>query len=581
MIGEDYLNLRARLGTALFSLQTLAGELRASAEVMGTLQELQKSLREPFLFVVVGDAKAGKSTLLNSIFDREFCQPLAPSEPGRILLFKYGEEERDLAVGEDLMECNRNAGFLRDFNIVEIPGVNHFTARHDIVTSHFIPHADLVLFVFSAVNPWSASAWSFLRLINQRWLKNVALVIQQSELRNADELASITAYLRKTLRERVGHQCPVFTVSARRALEARLNGENISDQSAATGMDRLEQFINVEVVSSQARLDNLRRVCQQALQVLSGFESHARKSTTAIEREKNAIREIEHELADSKEQALRQIGGVLWSMAQSYDKAQKRSEELFLERLTLLNSFRLLFRSGKWQRELHGKIEERLRGGIQLQSENAVQTLDADLRHVWTQLEQSLRRAFQNSLLPVQLPEFQSLQSELMNRIEQTLLDCARHQQLGDQVEKRFAETARWLRFPAVFALIGGLATAAVAILRPEQIQFTIIAAGSLVFVSLCLALFKRRRILADLRQQMFRNREATLSGIEDHLRRAVENFFDTLTPILAPLHNVRPTAAETSTSLGQRLEQLREIFAKSATELGVSTSAEEQLLAP
>jgi hypothetical protein len=67
----------------------------------------------------------------------------------------------------------------------------------------------------------------------------------------------------------------------------------------------------------------------------------------------------------------------------------------------------------------------------------------------------------------------------------------------------------------------------------------------------------------------MFFEGEATLSGIENHLRRAVENFIATLTPVLVPLHN--PVSVETTTPLWQRHVQLSEVFAKNAAELGLA----------
>ena len=39
-------------------------------------------------------------------------------------------------------------------------------------------------------------------------------------------------------------------------------------------------------------------------------------------------------LEDRKEQSLRQVGGVLWSLTQSYERMQKRGEELLQERLS-------------------------------------------------------------------------------------------------------------------------------------------------------------------------------------------------------------------------------------------------------
>ena len=99
MIGEDYFTIRAQLGTALFSLQTLAGDLGAHADTLSTLQQLQQSLREPFLFVVAGEVKAGKSSLLNALFGREFCKVDVLPATDRIYIFKYGDEERTVLAG--------------------------------------------------------------------------------------------------------------------------------------------------------------------------------------------------------------------------------------------------------------------------------------------------------------------------------------------------------------------------------------------------------------------------------------------------------------------------------------------------
>ena len=102
MLGDSFFQTRADLGTALFSLSTLAHDLRAPLETVRTLNELGTSLREPFLFVVVGEVKAGKSSLLNALFGRDFCKVDVLPATDRIYIFKYGEEERNVAVNAQL-----------------------------------------------------------------------------------------------------------------------------------------------------------------------------------------------------------------------------------------------------------------------------------------------------------------------------------------------------------------------------------------------------------------------------------------------------------------------------------------------
>jgi hypothetical protein len=74
--------------------------------------------------VVVGDAKAANQPCSTRFSAANSSRRMQLRDPERIHLIKYGEEERDVAIGDDLIECRRHASFLRDFNIVDTPGVN-------------------------------------------------------------------------------------------------------------------------------------------------------------------------------------------------------------------------------------------------------------------------------------------------------------------------------------------------------------------------------------------------------------------------------------------------------------------------
>src|SRR5271155_3962982 len=124
MIGDDYLEVRAHLGTALYALTSLAHDLQATPETIEILRGLNAGLKEPFLFVVMGEVKAGKSTVLNALFGREFCRADVLPATDRIYLFKYAAEPRDVPINEHMTECYRPNNFLRDFNIVDTPGTN-------------------------------------------------------------------------------------------------------------------------------------------------------------------------------------------------------------------------------------------------------------------------------------------------------------------------------------------------------------------------------------------------------------------------------------------------------------------------
>jgi tRNA U34 5-carboxymethylaminomethyl modifying GTPase MnmE/TrmE len=571
MIGEDYLNIRARLGTALFSLQSLAGDLREPLEAVATLQQLQQSLREPFLFVVVGEVKAGKSSLLNALFGRDFCKVDVLPATDRIYIFKYGEEERTVHVSDRLAECYRNAGFLRDFNIVDTPGTNTIVAEHQTITEQFVPIADLILFVFSAVNPWGATAWEFLRFINKKWLKRVAFVVQQSDLRTPDEIAAISRHLEQTMLERIGQACPIFAVSAKPALAAKLSGENVGETLAATGLDKLEAFINAEVAAGESRIGKLRSVCQTAQVMLGDMGARAREAMNTVVRDTECLTRISHELDDRKEQSLRQIGGVLWSLAQSYEKAQKRGEELLAEKLTLVNSVKLIFNKGDWRHDFQEQIESKLRGAIQSQIANSIELLEADLRSVWKHLRESLHDAFASQRSVQSFPDFMQQRDELLRRIELTLLERGSSQQVNEQLGKLFSETANWLRVPAGVAAAGGLATLVAALAHVAIVDVTGTVAGVAALAGTVVAVFKRQQILGKFREQMREKRESVLSGIEDHLRHAVEKFFAELRSTFAPLESFCAAQRKIYEPILDRIAQLQEAFGKNAADLGIA----------
>ena len=98
-------------------------------------------------------------------------------------------------------------------------------AEHQTITENFIPRADLVLFVFSVVNPWGASAWELLRFVNQKWLKNVVFVLQQADLREPREVEVIEQHLREKRPAKNSASCRRFSRSLRgRRFSARTSG---------------------------------------------------------------------------------------------------------------------------------------------------------------------------------------------------------------------------------------------------------------------------------------------------------------------------------------------------------------------
>src|ERR1041384_71524 len=184
MIADNCLQVRTELETALGKLLRLATEMRRDPATLDTLEALLRDVREPLLFVVVGEVKAGKSSLLNALFGEEFAKVDVLPATDRVYIFRHGPEEKPVEVSPQVTERYLPIEFLQDFNVVDTPGTNTMVAEHQTITEGFVPRADAVLVVFSVTNPWSRSGWQLLDLVQKKWLKNVVFVLQQADLRN-------------------------------------------------------------------------------------------------------------------------------------------------------------------------------------------------------------------------------------------------------------------------------------------------------------------------------------------------------------------------------------------------------------
>ena len=124
MIGDEYFELRSRLGAHLVALRELVHDLTGEAEACAILDNLISGLRDPFVFVVVGEVNVGKSTFLNALFGQEFSRTGVVPTTDKIVFFKYGPVQTTTSLTPTLDEVQVPAEFLRDFHIVDTPGTN-------------------------------------------------------------------------------------------------------------------------------------------------------------------------------------------------------------------------------------------------------------------------------------------------------------------------------------------------------------------------------------------------------------------------------------------------------------------------
>ncbi len=339
MIGDDYFELRSRIGTDLLALAAALRESGGDSEAAAILDNLIASLKEPFVFVVVGEVNVGKSTFLNALFGQDFSSTGVVPTTGKILFFRHGDEHSVVPVTPTLDEVYAPVDFLRDFHIVDTPGTNSVENEHQLITERFVPIADLVIFVFSAMNPWGASAWQFLEKVHREWMRHVIFVLQQSDLRSPEEIQVITDYMGQLTRQRFGRDFPLYAVSAKKAFLARNAGIERERLLQDSGFHALESHISSIVRHNAARLNKLASTMRLARQILDDMRERHVASMHQAKRKTVVLQELQTERELQVDRTLKKILPALDATERDYHESVMRVAGLASDALTTRKAF--------------------------------------------------------------------------------------------------------------------------------------------------------------------------------------------------------------------------------------------------
>ena len=539
MIADQYLQLRSELETALAGLLKLASELRRPPPSLDAIHGLLSDIREPLLFVVVGEVKSGKSSLLNALFGQEFAKVDVLPATDKIYIFRYGSEEKQVEVSSRITERYLPIDFLRNFNVVDTPGTNTRVAEHQTITEQFVPRADLVLFVFSVVNPWSQSAWDLLKFVQKKWLKNVVFVLQQADLRESTEIDVIRRHLADTAMQKLGFAPPIFSVSARKALLAQTTGldkERLWEQSRFA---ELRDQVNRIVAESSARMFKLRSACQTARLMLDDVTNEVRAAIDIISRDEARLRRVNHFLQARKEQTQRQVSGLVRGVERACRNCAAEGEKLLAQRLSFWRTWQMIWSRKRWQRDFQMQIEMKLRQNVEPQLEQAVQMLETDLRGLWPQLHDMLETLLEKELrsqVPKTIPDFARQRRELLQAVHLALVERVSGKSVEERLVQLVSETSARLRLPAGVAAAGGIVALIAAMASAAVADVTGLVAAGAVVASAMVALTQRKKMLHAYDKEMETRCCDLTKAIEDQLKRAVDIFYNDVATAFHPL---------------------------------------------
>src|SRR4030095_6916420 len=213
------------------------------------LADLRDRIEEPFMFVIVGEVKAGKSSFINALLEEPELCAVAPSPmTDSIQQILYGDTFKVEEISPFLKRIYQPSPILKDIAIVDTPGTNTIITHHQEITERFIPGADLIMFVFEAKNPYRQSAWDFFDFMHEEWHKKIVFVLQQKDLLDKADL-DININGVKEFANKKGIKTPIiFAVSAK---------EELDGHQKLSGFEPLRIFILDHVTGGKAQQHKL------------------------------------------------------------------------------------------------------------------------------------------------------------------------------------------------------------------------------------------------------------------------------------------------------------------------------------
>jgi len=321
ILNQHTLALRAQCEDLVKDLQQLSQEI-GHPELALMVGELRNRMSEPFMFVIVGEVKAGKSSFVNALLEskQEICAVAPQPMTDTVQQILYGEKPETVVVNPYLKKVFLPIDILRDIAVVDTPGTNSIVAHHQEITEKFIPASDLVIFVFEAKNPYRQSAWDFFDFIHHDWHKKIIFVLQQKDLLSPEDLAVNERGLHDFALKKGIAQPIIFATSAKAELDGHFDQSNFST---------VRDYIRTHVTGGRGAALKLKNNLATSHHILERLRTGLDTRTAQFKADSAFRSDIEQTLDNQEKKSNHHVKLLIENLLNGYDRITRQvGEEL-------------------------------------------------------------------------------------------------------------------------------------------------------------------------------------------------------------------------------------------------------------
>ncbi len=391
ILDEKLVALRTQIGDAVEDLLQLTQKIGHDG-LATTILDLQSRIQEPFMFVIVGEVKAGKSSFINALLDTEYdiCKVAPSPMTDTIQQILYGETIREEIINPYLKRIYQPAEILKEIAIVDTPGTNTIIEHHQEITERFIPGADLIVFVFEAKNPYRQSAWEFFDYIHADWRKKIIFILQQKDLMEPNDLKINIEGVRKQAISKDIEDPVVFAVSAKQEQEG--DTEN-------SGYRPLHQYIQDHITGGKAPFLKLESGIQTAQNVAAKIKDGLSLRQKQYEVDVAFRSDIQDTLDQQKKISFDQVDVLVENLIAGYNQTMHEKTQDLNDALSfgsvLKRSFSSIFSKSQslkeWLTNFAKEMEEDLNGKLQQKLNDRVLDLAESIQQMGQVIDLKIR----------------------------------------------------------------------------------------------------------------------------------------------------------------------------------------------
>jgi len=389
------IQINERVSELKSRLQEIGGNLIDASSKFGLDEETKQiletqliNINDNFLFVITGEVNAGKSSFVNSLLGAPICATSHEICTDQVQKITYGAEEKvDPTAEGEVAVREFPAEILKQITIVDTPGTNSKELDHQIITERFIPHANLIVFVFMTENIHAESAWTLFRQVKEKWGKKIIFVLTKKDMYTADQVESYVGTLRRYVQDEGISDPLIFPTSAR--LEEQGDNE-------VSGFEPLRSFINNQILvdAAEAKINDDFKTLHSLFYQLQQEFSFRRDKYTKDSQTRNQIDRI---LMEQEDNAKDSIHRLTEQCLAAYDKNSKEyvaglGKEIGFLNLTM-RSIRSIFGGDKVKdklEQLNTNFGVNLNKDMNAVIENGTDNIKNDIQYMLTRVKNEL-----------------------------------------------------------------------------------------------------------------------------------------------------------------------------------------------